>query len=547
MQRFSIVATLILPTVLFAVRPARCDTVELHPTKDASLFEYDPIEEKFDVLRGNSKGDFIAVGRSKSNDQIQRGLIQFDFNAVPANAVITEVSLELRLIDVAVNAENDVVSFWLEPADRYWGEPDDGSLVDLGPGTGRGTESLPGDATWFHTEYWPDTPPFDHGENPDGTQRFTPGGLGYWDYPGAMQPDAGQTDGRVTRPAGASVGTAPNDFALDILDDFVVWSSPGMAVDVQRWNRGQTANFGWFILGDESIVGKKVSSKRGFASREYDDVHGDDPWEVPSSPTLTVQYTLAPDSARVAGARLFYNDSLFDGNDAQTNGNDDGAVAPDKHPLEPGGTASFDNISSYERGINGIMIDLVDRPDAPIDLNDFLMQVGKDQDPSTWQTAPQPANISVRSLGDVDRVSIVWADDAIGNEWLRVVVLPGLSTGVPESVEFYFGHALGETANTIDGAIVNAADVIAVAHHARGPNNPAPIDDPFDVNRDGRVDSRDIVVVRNHGVSPLSRLAALDLSEPSVAPAPVPEPTSGVLVLLGLSGYAAFGRRRRRT
>jgi hypothetical protein len=41
---------------------------------------------------------------------------------------------------------------------------------------------------------------------------------------------------------------------------------------------------------------------------------------------------------------------------------DDGAIAPDKSALLPGGTGRFANVTSYTRGINGVMVDVADFP-----------------------------------------------------------------------------------------------------------------------------------------------------------------------------------------
>ena len=55
----------------------------------------------------------------------------------------------------------------------------------------------------------------------------------------------------------------------------------------------------------------------------------------------------AAEGVNVLARRLFYNNSLADGNDPAANEADDQAVATDKRPLLPGETASFANYSSY--------------------------------------------------------------------------------------------------------------------------------------------------------------------------------------------------------
>ena len=69
----------------------------------------------------------------------------------------------------------------------------------------------------------------------------------------------------------------------------------------------------------------------------------------------------------VSSRELFYNNSSFDGKDPAANASDDAAIAqnPDgsaKQALLPGQTASFANYTSYNKGINGVMIDVAGLP-----------------------------------------------------------------------------------------------------------------------------------------------------------------------------------------
>ena len=68
--------------------------------------------------------------------------------------------------------------------------------------------------------------------------------------------------------------------------------------------------------------------------------------------------SIAAPAAQVVGRRVFYNHSAFDGNSEAANAADDDAVAMNKLALRPGGTASFFNVTSYARGINGVMVDV---------------------------------------------------------------------------------------------------------------------------------------------------------------------------------------------
>ena len=48
--------------------------------------------------------------------------------------------------------------------------------------------------------------------------------------------------------------------------------------------------------------------------------------------------------------------------------------------LPPGVKATLANYTSYDKGINGLMIDLYGLPDTPT-VNDFLFRMGNDDEP----------------------------------------------------------------------------------------------------------------------------------------------------------------------
>ena len=120
-----------------------------------------------------------------------------------------------------------------------------------------------------------------------------------------------------------------------------------------------------------------------------------------------------------------------------------------KTALLPGGIASFTNYTSYSRGINGIMIDIMDLNSENLTLSDFEFRVGHNSDLSTWMTAPPPIEpIEVRPVQGVDksdRVILTWPDNDIENEWLQVTVKANANTGLVSDDVFYFGNAVGET------------------------------------------------------------------------------------------------------
>jgi hypothetical protein len=180
--------------------------------------------------------------------------------------------------------------------------------------------------------------------------------------------------------------------------------------------------------------------------------------------------------------------------------------------LLPGGTATFANYTSYSLGINGLMVD-IQRLANPGGLTaaDFQFKVGNDDTPSGWTTAPTPTSVTVQQgtgTDGSDRVTIIWDDNAIQNQWLQVTVLANANTGLAEDDEFYFGNAIGESGDQSGNAVVDVADETAAGDHNSG-FSAAQIDSNYDYNRDGRVTVADVLIARrNHSVDPLQLIVA---------------------------------------
>jgi endoglucanase len=105
--------------------------------------------------------------------------------------------------------------------------------------------------------------------------------------------------------------------------------------------------------------------------------------------------------------------------------------------------------------------------------------------------------ISVRpgaGEGGSDRVTLVWEDGAIIRQWLQVSLLASAITRLAAPDVFYFGNVPGETGDSAGQARVDYADY-AFTRAAAGDGD-APIDSRFDHDRNGRVDVRDLAVVR---------------------------------------------------
>ena len=214
-------------------------------------------------------------------------------------------------------------------------------------------------------------------------------------------------------------------------------------------------------------------------------------------------FKAGPAPLQIVGRHVFYNGSAFDGGDPGAGTSDDAAVATDKVPLLPGqGGGTFANITSYPRGINGVMIDFAGSP--PLTALAGLagaatVKTGPGGDPATWAAAPAPSQIAIRPGAGVNgstRVTLIWPDGAIKNTWLEVSIPAIPQAGLAEPDVFYFGNLVGENGDA--GGVgaprrVNALDLAAVKQKL---NRPAPIDDPADVNRDGRVNALDLGLVK---------------------------------------------------
>ena len=194
----------------------------------------------------------------------------------------------------------------------------------------------------------------------------------------------------------------------------------------------------------------------------------------------------------VAGRYVFYNNSAFGD-----------AIATDKVALLPGQQSGFQNITSYVRGINGVMVDVAgasaDFARAP-SASDFLFEVPLDAGLTSWGPAPAPSAVTVRQGGGAsgtDRVTITWPDGAIRDTWLRVTALSNARTNLARPDVFYFGNLRGETGDAPPGAraTVNAFDLYGTR---RALFSAVPIDSRYDFNRDGRVSAADLAAARSN-------------------------------------------------
>ncbi|HUT10528.1 MAG TPA: RHS repeat-associated core domain-containing protein [Thermoguttaceae bacterium] len=239
---------------------------------------------------------------------------------------------------------------------------------------------------------------------------------------------------------------------------------------------------------------------------------------TPDPETADTQTTsIAP--AEVSDRHIFYNNSHWDtSSDDNPDFNDETAIAPDKTALLPGETATFVNYTSYSRGVNGIIIDVLGLWEtADLSADDFLFRTGNSDDLGTWEPAPAPTTVTVRpgeGVGGSDRVTLIWDDNAIKNQWLEVTFLATPNTGLAEEDIFYFGNAVAETGNSNTNAHVTIADLLLARNNPRNFLNPAGIDFKYDYNRDGRVNTTDVLLARNSQTSFMTGLELIQPPEP---------------------------------
>jgi uncharacterized repeat protein (TIGR01451 family) len=203
--------------------------------------------------------------------------------------------------------------------------------------------------------------------------------------------------------------------------------------------------------------------------------------------------------AAVMARNLFYNDSVFDGYDSADIAADGAAIAPDKLPLLPGQTASFANVSSYFRGINGIIVDVSWLPiGAALTAADFSFKAGAGPaDPSTWADAPAPSVTALlgAGVGGSDRIELLWPDNAIQEQWLQVTVKATTNTGLNAPDVFYFGSLIGETGNDTAGTVLQTT-VADIALTKSMSGQTANIASVADFNRSGQITVADVAIAK---------------------------------------------------
>ena len=223
-------------------------------------------------------------------------------------------------------------------------------------------------------------------------------------------------------------------------------------------------------------------------------------------------------AAQVVAKWLFFNNTRFDGDNPAANADDDNAIAIGKKALRPGFKAKFENFTSFHKGINGVMVDIDGLPGTPT-AADFDFRLGNDSTPGSWNPAAVPQAIAVREgagKDGSDRVTIIWADDAIKKAWLCIRVKATEVTGLANPHVFYFGNAVGKSRpiNEADpedaDASVGAQDELRARANPRGFFNQAAVDNYYDYNRDGFVNATDQLIARANVTSFFTKLELIE-------------------------------------
>ena len=180
----------------------------------------------------NGLGSHLFAGNN-GQDLSRRGLIRFDIGSLGPNIVVSSAILRLHVSQA--NASPRDVSLHRVLAD--WGV----GSTDAPGGEGGGGPATPGSATWNDAFY--DTTPWTNA-----------GG----DFAGVAS--------AITEVGG---------------NGWYEWSSAGLVQDVQQMLDGGFDDFGWILLGDESMASTAKRFDSMFAAEEF-------------RPELVVEFSVVP-------------------------------------------------------------------------------------------------------------------------------------------------------------------------------------------------------------------------------------------------------------
>ena len=200
-----------LPTGgLYKLVPAQTSNASLSPGKDNTIFSESG-------TLSDALGPLVAGQTDATNGgpYLRRALLAFDVaGQLPAGALITSAQLNLNLTTVGPVGPG---GFALYPVLEDWGEGTSSNPA------GDATAATTNDATW--------------------TQRF-------------------YRDTSWTSQGGSFAPNASATTTLGMLLGAYTWESDRLAADVQAWLDYPATNFGWILLGDETMTSVRVFDSR---------------------------------------------------------------------------------------------------------------------------------------------------------------------------------------------------------------------------------------------------------------------------------------------
>jgi hypothetical protein len=212
---------MIRTSLMFAVATMPCmvalaDSISLGSAADATLIQ----EPTGEYALGAAYNVYAGRIGDNGGATIRRGLMRFNFSAIPAGSTITSVTLRLYMSQTQSGSQ----SVGLHRCSLAWTE---GTAFAFG---GAGTNAGIGDSTWNYQVY-PTVP---------------------WPTPG-----------------GAFAATASATKAVSAVG-FYSWSSTAALVaDVQSWVNNPASNHGWVLKGNEaaSTTVKRFESREAAANQ----------------------------------------------------------------------------------------------------------------------------------------------------------------------------------------------------------------------------------------------------------------------------------------
>jgi hypothetical protein len=171
-----------------------------------------------------------------------------------------------------------------------------------------------------------------------------------------------------------------------------------------------------------------------------------------------------------------------------------------------GGTATFANWTGYNKGINGLIYDVLvgDGQPDPV-AGDFTFVNATKSGTGTTAVSPAASGKIVLVAGDTVnqrkvRMIFTFADNTVKNAWMKVVV--GTGFGLAQAETHYWGNVAGDV-NVGNGTTitVNATDELAIRAHPAGGFTPPPVFDPYDINKDHATNASDELNVRGNNIS----------------------------------------------